>query len=167
MHHALAAVQKERPAMPENPVEQCARYFEAGFCCAESVLLALAEAQDIHSPLIPRIATAFCAGMARTSRTCGAVSGAIMGLNLAFGRDDPSQSKETLYEVVQTFLRQFEERFGSTECRVLTGIDMNTEQGRQQFQAQDMRATCAAFPAGATEIALALCAKQDTAQSPG
>ncbi len=54
--------------------------FASGWYCAESVVLALAKAQGVESGLLPKVATAFCSGMARTCGTCGALTGAIMGV---------------------------------------------------------------------------------------
>ncbi len=60
--------------------------FSSGLYCAESVLVALAKAQGVDSEILPRVATAFCSGMSRTYGTCGALTGAIMGVSLALGR---------------------------------------------------------------------------------
>ncbi|HOO88447.1 MAG TPA: hypothetical protein PK442_12150, partial [Synergistales bacterium] len=43
--------------------------FLSGLYCAESALLAVAEARGTRSELIPNIATGFCSGMARTCGT--------------------------------------------------------------------------------------------------
>ena len=45
--------------------------FQQGFCCAESVLQAIAESRGIQSELIPRIATGLCGGIAKTGGVCG------------------------------------------------------------------------------------------------
>ena len=42
-----------------------------GLYCAEAVLLAMCEAREVHSDLIPWIATGLCAGMSRTGGMCG------------------------------------------------------------------------------------------------
>ncbi len=55
---------------------RCEELFRQGLFCAESVLQAVAESQNIENDLIPRIATGFCSGVARTSCLCGAASGA-------------------------------------------------------------------------------------------
>jgi hypothetical protein len=55
--------------------------FQQGFCCAESVLLSVAESRGIHSELIPKIATGLCGGIGRSGGLCGAVSGGVLGLN--------------------------------------------------------------------------------------
>ncbi len=80
------------------------QYFNYGYGCAESVLLAIAEYQGIKSELIPRMASGFCGGMAHTNGLCGAVSGAVLALNLVHGRDNFNQSREKNYEAIKLFL---------------------------------------------------------------
>jgi len=46
---------------PDQTARRSGELFDQGFCCAESVLQAVAESRDIHSDLIPRIATGLCA----------------------------------------------------------------------------------------------------------
>ena len=72
--------------MNDQAPKRSRELFNSGFYCAESVLMAIAESRGIRSDLIPRIATGFCSGMARTGGQCGAVSGAMMGISLATGR---------------------------------------------------------------------------------
>ncbi|GBD95663.1 MAG TPA: C_GCAxxG_C_C family protein [Nitrospirae bacterium] len=70
----------------------CRELFDSGYYCAENVLLAIAESQGIQSDLIPKIATGFCSGISRTCGMCGALSGAIMSLNLLYGRSSPEEN---------------------------------------------------------------------------
>jgi C_GCAxxG_C_C family probable redox protein len=81
--------------------------FASSLYCAESVVLALAEAQGIESDLLPRIATGFCGGMARTCGTCGALTGAMMGVSLALGRSDAKASVQPSYQATQQLVREF------------------------------------------------------------
>ena len=82
-------------AMTSSQVaERSESLFQQGFCCAESVLQAIAESQGIKSDLIPKIATGLCGGIARTGGICGAVSGGVLGINLVPGRSQASQSPE-------------------------------------------------------------------------
>jgi hypothetical protein len=62
---------------------------EESLYCAEGVVLALTRAQGIESDLLPKIATAFCSGLARTCDMCGALSGAVMGVALRLGGRKP------------------------------------------------------------------------------
>ena len=130
--------------------------FASGYRCAESVLLYVAESKNIQSDLIPRIATGFCAGMSRTQGTCGAVSGAVMALNILCGRNDPSVSIYDSYPPVQEFIRRFEEKFGSTNCLKLIDCDLATEEGRNKFIEQNVIVTCKNFTSEAIRMALSI-----------
>src|SRR5512136_1219522 len=107
--------------MSEQASQRSLELFKSGYFCAESVLLAIAESQDIHSDLIPRIATGFCSGISRIGGMCGAVSGAIMGINLVAGRDLPTESYELSYSLAQKLIGEFENQFGTVNCRQLIG----------------------------------------------
>lgn len=130
--------------------------FDSGFYCAESVLQAITEWQGIQSDLIPRIATGFCSGISRTGGMCGAVSGAIMGLNLISGRSSPEASVEDSYVLVRALLNQFEQRFGSTNCRQLTGCDLSNSEGQITYNSNHLIEHCQQYVEGATSIAVSL-----------
>ena len=78
--------------MIDKASQKSGELFESGFYCAESVLLAIAEATGIQSDFIPKIATGFCGGISRTCSVCGAATGAIMAINLFTGRNSPTDS---------------------------------------------------------------------------
>ena len=109
------------------------------------MLLALAEQQGIRSDVIPTIATGFCGGMSRTGNLCGAVSGGVMALGLAFGRHTPQDSREPAYTAVQAFLIGFEARFGSLTCPGLTGCHLGTPEGMEKFHQIRDTIDCAGF----------------------
>src|SRR5512136_2225690 len=90
--------------MREQATQSSLELFKSGYFCAESVLQAIAEDLGIQSELIPKIASGFCSGIARTGGMCGAVSGAIMGINLAAGRSSPSESIEPSYALTQKLI---------------------------------------------------------------
>jgi C_GCAxxG_C_C family probable redox protein len=143
-------------AAPQRSLE----LFRSGFFCAESVLLAIAESQGIRSDLIPRIATGFCSGISRTGGMCGAVSGAIMGINLATGRNSPAESIEFSYALTQKLISGFESRYGSINCRQLIGCDLATEAGQQYFMENHLMESCLQYAGGATRLALGLITEQ-------
>jgi C_GCAxxG_C_C family probable redox protein len=147
-------------AAPQRSLE----LFKSGFFCAESVLLAIAESQGIQSDLIPRIATGFCSGISRTGGLCGAVSGAIMGINLTAGRNSPAESLEVCYALIQKLISRFESQYGSINCRQLIGCDLATEAGQRYFKENNLMESCLQYAGGATRLAIALITEQ---QSPG
>lgn len=127
--------------------------FASGLYCAESVLQAVAESRGIKSDLIPKIATGFCSGLSRTGGICGVVSGGVLAINLACGRNDASQSLENNYQRVRAFLSAFEAKFGSTNCERLIGCRLDTPEGQQFFKANKLMEKCRMFTWEAARMA--------------
>ncbi|MDQ1239817.1 MAG: hypothetical protein QG577_2003 [Thermodesulfobacteriota bacterium] len=142
--------------MNEDVSRRSGELFESGFYCAESVLLAITESKGIESDLIPKIATGFCSGVSRTCGMCGAVSGAIMAINLFTGRNSPNESVMESYTAARKLLEIFETRFGSTNCKNLIGCDLGTEEGQNFFKSNNLRVQCRRYTEEATGIALSL-----------
>lgn len=130
--------------MDTKRVEEKARkmFGTDGLLCAETVLTAVSDEAGVISPLIPRIATGFCGGMARTRGMCGAVTGGIMALGILYGRDNDQQTYDTVYEKVQQFLRVFKEEYKSTNCFELTGCDLGKKEERRAFVEKGMLEKC-------------------------
>lgn len=128
--------------------------FSSGLFCAESVLLAVARAQGVESELVPKIATAFCGGMARTCGTCGAVTGGVMAIGLALGRSGADGSVQRSYAATQQLVRAFESEFGSRDCRdLLGGCDLGTPEGQARFKAEKLGERCRHYTGMAAETA--------------
>lgn len=138
------------------------QHFDAGLYCAESVLTSIAESQHIQSKLIPSIATGFCSGMSQTCGTCGALTGGILGLNIALGRSNADDSVDRNYAAVQTLVQQFEKSFGSTNCQELLGCDLGTEEGQQAFSSQNLGNKCREFTGKAADMVLTILQTQQT-----
>ena len=116
----------------------------------------MAESKCIKSELIPRIATGFCAGISRMCGICGAVSGAIMAINLFYGRSLPDQPVEKTYIPVQRLIEMFKNKFGSTNCRELTGVDLGTEESRKTFHSTNLIEQCKNYTEEATRMAMTI-----------
>ena len=126
----------------------------SGLLCAESVVLAIAKAEEVESGLLPKIATAFCSGMGRSCGTCGALTGAIMGVSLALGRSSSNESLQPSYTATQRLIQEFEKAFGSRNCQdLLSGCDLNTPEGQAMFEEQNLNQRCLQFTGKAAEIA--------------
>ena len=142
--------------MSDAAAQRSGELFKSGYYCAESVLLAIAEAKGIQSDLIPGIATGFCSGMARTCGVCGAVSGGIMGISLLIGRSSPDESVEENYAAVQKLLSAFEDKFGSTNCYELIACDLNIREGQEIYEANNLDEQCKRYTEEATRLAMQL-----------
>jgi C_GCAxxG_C_C family probable redox protein len=92
----------------------------------------------IENEVFPRIASGFGGGIGGTGAVCGAVVGATMVIGLKRGRDDASEDRFGTWRIVQEFRRRFEAEMGHICCHELTGIDLSTEEGREQFRSSDV-----------------------------
>jgi hypothetical protein len=77
-----------------------------------------------------------------------------MGINLVAGRNTPEEPVERDYAAVRQFLEGFEDRFGSINCRELTGCDLGTPEGQASFKANHLIERCTGFVEEATRLAL-------------
>jgi len=130
--------------------------FASGLYCAESVVLALARAQGMESGALTKMATAFCSGMSRTGGPCGALTGAVMGLGLALGRDRAGDPVQAPYAATQKLIREFQSEFGARDCNELLGCDLATPEGQAIFHENRLHQRCAQYTGRAAEIAASL-----------
>jgi C_GCAxxG_C_C family probable redox protein len=136
--------------------EEAVRRFDAGFNCAQAVLLAFAPELGMEEGIAARVACAFGAGMGRKGGTCGAVSGALMAIGLRHGMSDPADqaAKEKTYKLTREFLAAFTKKHGAIECRELLGCDIGTPAGLARVRAEGLhRTVCAGLVADAAETA--------------
>lgn len=145
-------------ALPDSQEagHEAGEHFRQGLYCAESVLLSIARRLEIESDLLPAIATGFCGGMSRTGGPCGAVTGAVMGIGLAFGRNQAGESVGQAYAATHALLERFAAEFGSTNCTALLGCDLATEEGRAAFNARGLSQRCMRFTVRAAELGVEL-----------
>ena len=117
-----------------------------GANCCQCVFIAFADRFDYAEEEFDRIAAGFGGGMFHGD-TCGAVTGGIMALGVAFGDDSPK-----MHETVKRFQREFTARFGSTYCRELMGHDFAIPGEREKALASGAKEKCATFVAEAAEM---------------
>ncbi|MBW2202156.1 MAG: C_GCAxxG_C_C family protein [Deltaproteobacteria bacterium] len=112
------------------------------------VLLAVCQKfeMETENDVIPRIASAFAGGIGNTGAVCGAVIGAVMAIGLKQGRANTMEEALRNLAVAREFRRRFEAEMETISCRELTGADLSTEEGIEQFMSSDTpQAVC--FPA--------------------
>jgi C_GCAxxG_C_C family probable redox protein len=103
--------------------------------CAESAFVALKRAFGLPDPDDASPAMALNGGIAYTGATCGAITGAALALGMLAERrlDDHRAAKRAARLLTVELMRRFEEEFGATTCKALTGADLSTEEGHQAF----------------------------------
>lgn len=119
-----------------DPVETAAGHFEAGFNCAQAVLAAYAAGRNLDERGALKLATGFGGGMGCLGEQCGAVTGAVMALSLAHGRETlaDTESKGKTYGLVKEFAARFKAEHGTLVCRELLGVDIGTPEGMAAAQ---------------------------------
>ena len=95
---------------------------------------------------IPRIAFGFAGGIGNTGAVCGAVVGAVMAIGIKLGRADTMEESLRRLAVPREFRRRFEVEMGTISCRELTGVDLSTKKGVEQYMSSDKPMTVC-FPA--------------------
>ena len=117
--------------------------FSQGFNCAQAVLGSFAERAGMDRLTALKVAGGFGAGMGRLQETCGALTGGYMAIGLSKGQSQPGdkETKESCYFMIQEFTEDFISLHGSTNCRVLLGVDLQTEEGKKRFLDEKMH-TC-------------------------
>jgi C_GCAxxG_C_C family probable redox protein len=138
-----------------NPVEQAQKYFNEGYLCSQSILMAYAPCFDLEREPAARLAASFGGGVARRGETCGAVNGAFMVLGLTYGHQAAGDvdSKERTYQAVQEFISRFEAHNGSMKCSQLLGLDISDPEKLLEAREQQLFTTrCPLFVADAAQI---------------
>lgn len=139
--------------MTDTAGDEAVQRFKEGLFCAESVLLTLARRQGIDDPNVPAIATGFCSGLAQTAGPCGAVTGAVMGIGLALGRNEAGISVSASYDATKALVGRFSEEFGSVNCADLLGCHLGTPEGQQTFTEGKLWKRCMTYTCRATDLA--------------
>jgi C_GCAxxG_C_C family probable redox protein len=142
-----------------DPIDLSKSYFNEGYRCSQSVLLAFAEELGLDFVTAAKLSSAFGGGIARSGRICGAVSGALMVLGLRYGNSLPNDqgAKEATYALARRYMDEFAKRHGSVDCPGLLGCDIGTPAGMQQARERNLFATqCPVYVADAVSILLSL-----------
>jgi C_GCAxxG_C_C family probable redox protein len=112
-------------------------YFRKGeYFCSEAVLTTINNALDQKfPPEIVRMASGFPVGIGKSKCLCGAVSGGVMALGLAYGRTEPGAPMPDSFPKSAALHDYIIKKYGSTCCSVLT-MDF------EDFQSQERADHC-------------------------
>ena len=113
------------------------------FNCCESVLLALREHLDVDPKLIPKIGTGIGAGVSLNGLLCGSISSVAIAIGIKYGRTSPEENPQPVWEMVDRYVAEFKDKFGSVNCRQLTGLDLKTKEGLKEYFARVHDYACA------------------------
>jgi len=105
----------------DDTISKALSYFDEGYACSQSVLLAFAEELDLNKNIAKLISSTFGGGMGRLRQKCGAVTGGFMVLGLAYGNSDPKDmdTKLASYKKVRELNHLFEDIYETSVCAEL------------------------------------------------
>lgn len=132
------------------------KYFEEGYSCAQSVLLAFCSETGLTRRQAAMLASSFGGGMGRMREVCGAVSAMFMIAGMLKGYDDPkdAEGKSDAYARVRRLAGRFKEENDSIICRDLLMDVETTEGGEPEARTQEYyrRRPCACYVEDAARI---------------
>jgi C_GCAxxG_C_C family probable redox protein len=100
--------------------------------CAQSVILAFPELINGSDQSVLKQSYGFGGGMGRLQETCGALTGGFMVIGLFHGTDVPDEAiKDNINKNIQKLTSDFKSKWGTTNCRDLLGLDLNTTEGQE------------------------------------
>jgi C_GCAxxG_C_C family probable redox protein len=113
-------------------VDAAVGLFKNGCACSQAVLGTYGPRYGLDENQAMRVAAGFAGGM-RLGETCGAVTGALMVLGLAYCNDAcrTAEGRKAAYDAVVAFSENFKTRHGSLLCSELLGCDMSTAEGHK------------------------------------
>jgi len=105
-------------------------------CCSESLLLVLNHGFNagLTTEQAKQLGAGFCGGMGEAGCTCGALSGAMMGIGLLVGPHAKGGMKKKDFRLLAKKMHdRFHVQFASTCCRVLIEPFAKDKKGRSKF----------------------------------
>jgi len=123
------------PDTQQETIDKALNFFDEGYACSQSVLLAFAEQFNLDETTAKLISSTFGGGMGRLREKCGAVTGGFMVLGLAYGNTDPKDmdTKLAAYDKVQEVNRQFETINGTSICAEILAPYANEDEISQRL----------------------------------
>lgn len=136
-----------------NTVDRTVNLFTTGLNCSQAVLTVFGEPHGLDADTAKKLGRPLGGGIGHLAKTCGAISAAVLVLGLAQDGKEEAQARNASFSQVQQLFRKFESLHGTTECRILLGADMSTEEGMRKIKEENLvRNLCPAFVRDAAAI---------------
>lgn len=142
--------------MDDNKIklDRGVQLFREGCNCAQASLEGIAP-KNLSSEQIQLLCSAFGGGIARYGKTCGAITGALMGIGLQHGYTQATKEdqSEACVDLSQAFIHEFTNMFGATDCKELIGYDISDSDKKEAASKSGVFKTlCPKYVAGAIKI---------------
>lgn len=113
--------------------ERAVALHDEGLACSQAVLSVFARHLGLPPATAHRVSAGLGGGIGRLGGPCGAITGGVLALSLAFGNETASDqdAKTSNYRIVADFVRKMEGIAGSGLCRTLLGgLDLWKDEDR-------------------------------------
>ncbi|KAF0152495.1 MAG: CGCAxxGCC family protein [Ignavibacteria bacterium] len=138
-----------------NPSEKTIKLYKEEYNCSQAILAAYAEELGIDEQTAIRVSSSFGGGIARTGKTCGAITGALMVLGMKEWNSEveKEEAKQHVYELSNKLMEEFRDRNKTLYCEELLGVSVSTLEGRAVVKANNLTVkVCHRVINDATEI---------------
>ena len=135
--------------------EKALKQFDSGLNCAQSVLSSFSGPLNFSEDFALDLSSGFGSGMGKLQQSCGAVTGAymVLGIHCSQRQKDRILAKEDAAKMIQQFEQRFKMLHGTTLCKELIPVDLNTEKGQKAFAEYNMKENvCMKCVKNATDI---------------
>lgn len=104
--------------------EKAAGYFQDGYNCSQSVVLAYCDDLKLDKELALKLSSSFGGGMGRLREVCGAVTGMFMVAGLLHGYSNPTdkKAKDEHYRLIQQLAEEFKNEHTTYICKDLLKV---------------------------------------------
>ncbi len=111
-----------------------------GFTCSQSIIAAFGEQYGIDQDQARLLGRTLAGGIGGQGQTCGYIAGALLILAHEYNDKDEAQARENTHPAVMELIRRFKEKYGTTNCNDLLGIDRTTEKGLKILKEENLPA---------------------------
>ncbi len=126
-------------------------YFNSGYNCCESVVLAVCEQLGIDKKLPLMVATPFGSGMSRNGANCGALSAAFIVAGAYKGRSSSTDERDPSYLPADAIYSSFQKKYGTTQCVDITKINLRDPEALAQNKERMHKELCGPIVRQVTE----------------
>lgn len=105
----------------QNKAEE---YFNSGYNCCESVVLAVCDQLGVDKEMPLKIATPFGSGMSKNGSNCGALSAAFISAGMTKGRECSEDLRDPSYIPADVIFNKFKEKYDTVFCSDITQLNL-------------------------------------------
>ena len=146
----------EEPTM-SNKSEEAVKYFNSGYNCCQSVVLAFTEDVGLGNTTAARLANGFGGGLSWTDNMCGTAYAIALLISLKNGKELPDEADKQLktFMLTKQAIEEFKDAFeGKNKCTELLGYNLSIpEQMSKAVDEDTFHKVCNNYVAKAAEIA--------------